>query len=93
MVAQRAGTAAWIVDQLNRLGVVRQDVSRNEAIDTVWVLMDPAVFDRLTRLRNWTPASYEQWIATSLARLLIGADDRSTTVSQQPVRDRKEESA
>jgi len=93
MVAQRAGTAAWIVDQLNRLGVLRQDVSRDEAIDTVWVLMDPAVFDRLTRLRNWTPASYEQWIATSLARLLTGADDRSTTVSQQPVRDRKEESA
>lgn len=90
MVAQRAGTAAWIVDQLERLGALRQDVGRDEAIDTVWVLMDPAVFDRLTRLRNWTGAAYEEWIATSLARLLTGAVGRSATDSQQPAHDRKE---
>jgi AcrR family transcriptional regulator len=70
MVAQRAATASWIVDQLDRLGALRVDLRHEEAVDTVWMLMDPAVFDRLTRLRAWTSASYERWIATSLARLL-----------------------
>jgi AcrR family transcriptional regulator len=70
MVAQRAGTASWIVDRLDRLAALRAGLSHDEAVDTVWVLMDPAVFDRLTRLRNWPPASYERWIATALARLL-----------------------
>ncbi len=73
MVAQRAGTASWIVDQLDRLGALRPGIIRDEAIDTVWVLMDPAVFIRLTRLRNWTLASYERWIATSFAHLLTSS--------------------
>jgi AcrR family transcriptional regulator len=60
MVAQRARTAAWIVERLDRLGALRAGLGHDEAVDTVWVLMDPAVFDRLTRLRNWPPASYER---------------------------------
>ncbi len=32
--------------------------------------MDPAVFDRLTRRRNWTLEHYERWFSHSVARLL-----------------------
>jgi len=55
---------------LERLVVGDVPEGHDDAVDTVWVLMDPTVFDRLTRLRNWPPASYERWIASSLARLL-----------------------
>ena len=84
MVAQRAATATWIVGQLDRLGALRPQLSYDEAVDTVWMLMDPAVFDRLTRLRAWTSESYERWIASSLARLLTTTANPAGTVSPQP---------
>lgn len=70
MTAQRATTAGWIVDQLTRKAPLRTNLSRQEAIDTVWILMDPAVFDRLTRQRRWTPQHYQRWFADSVGRLL-----------------------
>jgi AcrR family transcriptional regulator len=77
MVAQRAVTAAWIVEGVNRVAPLREGCSSEEAIDTVWLLMDPAVFDRLTRRRNWTPEQYEHWFSRSVARLLT-ADAAAT---------------
>jgi AcrR family transcriptional regulator len=72
MTAQRATTAGWIVDRLTRKAALRADCSRQDAVDTVWILMDPAVFDRLTRHRDWTPEHYQRWLARSIGRLLIG---------------------
>lgn len=72
MTAQRAVTAEWIVDQLTRKAPLGADRTRQEALDTVWILMDPAVFDRLTRRRHWTVDHYQRWFADSIGRLLIG---------------------
>lgn len=72
MTTQRATTAGWIVDQLTRKAPLGVDRTRQEAIDTMWILMDPAVFDRLTRQRQWAVQQYQRWLATSVARLLIG---------------------
>ena len=71
MTAQRAGTAEWLVDALTRKAPLRTGCTRQEAIDTVWVLMDPAVFDRLTRQRHWTQEQYQGWFAGSVRRLLL----------------------
>jgi AcrR family transcriptional regulator len=72
MIAARATTAGWVVDQLTRTVPLGVDRTRQEAIDTVWILMDPAVFDRLTRQRQWTVQQYQRWLAASVSRLLIG---------------------
>jgi AcrR family transcriptional regulator len=77
IVAQRAVTAAWIVEGVNRVAPLREGCSNEEAVDTVWLLMDPAVFDRLTRRRNWTLEHYEHWFSRSVARLLT-ADAAAT---------------
>lgn len=82
MLAQRAVMAAWIVDGLSRHAPLRPDGSRDEAVDTVWVLMDPAVFDRLMRRPDWTPQRYGRWFATSVLRLL--APDRATSAPPPP---------
>ena len=37
----------------------------------MWVLMDPAVFDRLIRQRHWTRERYQDWFARSVRRLLV----------------------
>jgi AcrR family transcriptional regulator len=71
MVAQRVTMAAWAVARLSALGALRAEVSEDEAADTVFAIMEPAVFDRLTRQRGWTLARYQDWIARSLLRLLV----------------------
>jgi hypothetical protein len=71
LIEERAKTAEWLVDRLRRVGPLRHGCTRRDAIDTIWILIDPALFDRLTRQRHWTAARYERWIADSIARLLI----------------------
>jgi AcrR family transcriptional regulator len=71
MAAQRVTMATWAVARLSALGALRADVGEDEAADTVFAIMEPAVFDRLTRQRGWTLARYQDWIARSLRRLLV----------------------
>jgi hypothetical protein len=71
MTRQRATTAAWLVDAVTRRAPLRHGCTRKEAVDTVWILMDPALFDRLTRQRRWTQRRYERWFARAVGRLLI----------------------
>jgi AcrR family transcriptional regulator len=69
---QRSVTAAWIVNGLAARAPLRDDNDCAQAIDTVWLLMDPGVFDRLTTDRGWTAQQYGAWFADSTFRLLIG---------------------
>jgi AcrR family transcriptional regulator len=71
MTAQRAGTAEWIIGELARKAPLRPEHTRQDAVDTLWILMDPAVFDRLTRQRHWTQEHYQTWFARSAHQLLI----------------------
>lgn len=68
---QRSVTAAWIVDGLATLAPLRDGIDRAQAVDTVWLLMDPAVFDRLTTDRGWTAQRYGAWFADSTVHLLL----------------------
>ncbi|MBO3749941.1 TetR family transcriptional regulator [Streptosporangiaceae bacterium NEAU-GS5] len=71
MIEQREVTAGWIVDGLTAHAPLRADLDRQDAVDTVWILMDPALFDRLVRRRGWTIERYQAWFARSARRLLI----------------------
>jgi hypothetical protein len=73
LTAQRQVMAAWLVDGLLARSALRDDVDRAAAIDTVWVLMDAAVFCRLTGDRGWTAPRYGRWFADSVRRLLLPA--------------------
>jgi AcrR family transcriptional regulator len=67
----RAVTVGWIVDGILQRAALRPGLDRALAVDTVWLLMDPVVFRRLTRQRGWTPAQYREWFADSVPRLLL----------------------
>ena len=71
--AQRAVTASWIVNGLTGKTPLRAGLGRSEAIDIVWLLMDPAVFDRLTTTRGWPPDRFGRFFADGLLRLLAEA--------------------
>ncbi len=76
LITQRTVTATWLLDALCTKTSFRVDSDRTEAVDTLWVLMDPAVFDRLVRQRHWSTQQYQQWFARSARRLLV-ADQQS----------------
>jgi AcrR family transcriptional regulator len=80
--AQRAETADWIVDGLIARAVLRPEISRSQAIDTVWLLMDPQAFCGLTRDRGWTPQQYERWFTDSVCRLLLVQSDPAARIKQ-----------
>jgi prophage antirepressor-like protein len=63
--------AAWLVDELTARSSLRHGISRDEAIDTVWLLMDPAVFTRLTGQRKWTATRFRAWFTDTVIRLLL----------------------
>ena len=68
---QRAETAAWLLDQLTGRAPLRDEVTREQAIDTIWLLMDPHGFVALTRDRAWTAERFEAWFIDSVERLLL----------------------
>jgi AcrR family transcriptional regulator len=69
--AQRAATVAWIVDRIRERGPLREGTTRRDAIDQVWLFMDPAVHQRLTRYRGWSPTRYQRWFVDTVTRLLV----------------------
>ena len=68
---QRAATVAWIIDGIRDRARLRRGVTRSHAIDQVWLLIDPAIYHRLTEYRGWTPARYEKWLTDTIPRLLL----------------------
>jgi len=74
---QRERTAGWIVDGVLGRASLRVGLDRAAAIETVWMLMDPVVFGRLTRHRGWSPERYATWFADSVAQLLVANSPRS----------------
>jgi AcrR family transcriptional regulator len=68
--SQRERTTAWIVDSVLERAALRPGLDRAGAIDTVWMLMDPVIFNRLTRHRGWSADRYASWFADSVIRLL-----------------------
>jgi AcrR family transcriptional regulator len=71
LLRQRHVMATWLVDRLLERTDLREQISREDSIDTVWLLMDPAVFCRLTRDRRWTTTRFRSWFTDSVARVLL----------------------
>ena len=68
---QRTATVAWIIDGIRDRAALREGITQGHAIDQVWLLIDPAVYHRLTRYRGWSPARYEKWLTDTITRLLL----------------------
>jgi AcrR family transcriptional regulator len=69
--AQRTTMAHWIVQGIAERAALRSDLSRDKAIDTVWLLMDPIVFRRLTRDRGWSGDEFQHWFTSGVERFLL----------------------
>ncbi|WP_344806886.1 TetR/AcrR family transcriptional regulator [Microlunatus ginsengisoli] len=83
LAGQRAVTARWIVDVLSEVGTLRTGWTPEAATDTLWVLMDPAMYVRLVRDRGWTADAYRDWWRHS-ASLLLDDSARSIPAPTEP---------
>lgn len=83
---QRAETAAWLVDELIGRASLRDEITREQAIDTIWLLMDPHGFVALTRDRGWTAERFEAWFIDSVHKLLLAGRSAplATTTRSRP---------
>jgi len=68
--------------QLAQRHALRPGLSVEEARDVLMTLNSQAVYDMLVLERGWSPERYRDWIASSLARLLL-PDDRRESRSRQ----------
>lgn len=59
------------IDMLLANGPIRSDLTRRDATDTYAALANPESYAFLTGERGWSPERFEQWLADSLAKLLL----------------------
>jgi AcrR family transcriptional regulator len=69
---RRLDDAHKVVRRLRDLGALTTHITYQEAVDVVWLAMDPAIFDRLVRVRGWTAGRFEEWLVDALCRQLLG---------------------
>jgi len=60
--------------QLERTGRLRPGLSGRRAIDVVWAMAGPEVYEQLVLDRGWTPQQFESWLETAVADQVLLAD-------------------
>ena len=63
------GNATMVGQFVRRFGLP-PGLSRQRAIDIVWTLTSPEVFDRLIRQRSWSASEYERWLGNAMIAAL-----------------------
>ncbi len=71
LMSQRQVMAAWLVDGILLRTALHDGTSRDAAVDTVWMLMDPVIFCRLTGDRHWTHDQFQNWFTGTVSQLLL----------------------
>jgi AcrR family transcriptional regulator len=69
---RRLDDAHKVVGRLRDLDALTTHITYQEAVDVVWLAMDPAIFDRLVRVRGWTASRFGEWLVDTLCRQLLG---------------------
>jgi len=67
--ADRLKNLRTLVDALAANGPLR--LQGDDAVDTVWALTSPELHQLLIRIRGWSRRRYQDWLASSLAGLLL----------------------
>lgn len=69
---QRLTDARTVARRLRSLGLLTGQKAYEEAIDLIFLAIDPHPFDVLVHQRGWSPTRYTRWLGDSLIRQLSG---------------------
>jgi len=75
LLDRRARNMPLLIEHLAAAGVLRAGLTPPEAADTVWAVNSTEVYHLMTETRGWTAPQYERWLADTLIRLLLAADE------------------
>lgn len=67
----RLDDARKVVRRLRDMKALTPDVTHQEAVDLVWLAMDPGLFHRLVRVRRWPASRFKEWLGATLCRQLL----------------------
>jgi AcrR family transcriptional regulator len=84
--ARRRSGASSVVDSVLSVGKLRPALTRERAIDVLWLLNSPAVFSHLVRRAGWPLDQYEAWLADTMVTELLGDGLSSGKPSRSPGR-------
>ena len=62
---------ARLARHLHQTGVLRSDLSVRQATDLLWLYSSADIYRLLVRDSGWSPRRYEQWLARTLADMLL----------------------
>jgi AcrR family transcriptional regulator len=68
---ERLGGVGQFVAHLADTGRLRDDIDRAHAVDIVWTLISPELYQLLAIVRGWTNAEYGTWLASALIHELV----------------------
>jgi hypothetical protein len=60
-------------------GPTRPDLSPQEAVDVVYALTSPELYDLLVRQSGWRPDRFQQWLVDSLRNLAFAPSPETPT--------------
>jgi AcrR family transcriptional regulator len=63
--------ATSVIDSIRKIGRLRPGLTRQQAIDVLWLLNGPIVFGHMVRRAGWSPHHYERWLADTMIRELL----------------------
>ena len=70
---ERRVGARGIARALDRLGELRNGLSRSRAADILWILNDPGLHHKLVTERGWSEAAFRDWLTHSMQTQLLRA--------------------
>jgi TetR/AcrR family transcriptional regulator, regulator of autoinduction and epiphytic fitness len=68
---RRLQLLAGLGPQLERTGRLRPGLSGGQAIDLVWAMAGPELYEQLVLDRGWTPEQFENWLGPAVADLIL----------------------
>jgi TetR/AcrR family transcriptional regulator, regulator of autoinduction and epiphytic fitness len=67
---RRLGTTS-VIDSILEVGRLRPGLTRQQAIDVLWLLNSPIVFGHMVRRAGWSSDHYQRWLADTMIRELL----------------------
>lgn len=67
---RRIGAGA-VIDSVRSIAPLRPGLTREQAVDVLWLLNSPPVFTHFVRQAGWSLDEYEHWLADAMVRELL----------------------
>ena len=71
LLMERLDGMSFFVNQLSRIGPMKEQTLTNQANVSVWAISSAEVFTLMTQDLGWSKEEYTAWLSSSLERLLI----------------------